>query len=120
MYQLQSSLILNPTLLLNRIIQFKVCTNYFCQLVLLFLKKIFNHYSELYDPASVSFPAIEKQGEQTLANQFPYDAPSPPPDETFAYSAYPNQTNVLFNTEVCIIFIQFVIISIYFYFLGGS
>jgi hypothetical protein len=82
--------------------------------VFFFFKKIFNRYSELYDPASVSFPAIDNQSEQTLTNQFPYDAPSPSPDETFAYSTYPNQTNVSFNTQVCIILIQFIIISIVF------
>lgn len=55
---------------------------------------------ELYDPASVSFPAIENQDQQSLTSQFPYDAPSPPPDETFAYSAFPNQTNVSYTDDM--------------------
>ncbi|XP_025412490.1 uncharacterized protein LOC112684960 isoform X2 [Sipha flava] len=46
--------------------------------------------------------AIDNQSEQTLTNQFPYDAPSPSPDETFAYSTYPNQTNVSFNTQLVV------------------
>jgi len=51
----------------------------------------------LYDSASVSFPAIENHDQQSLTSQFPYDAPSLPPDETFAYSAFPNQTNVSYS-----------------------
>jgi len=55
----------------------------------------------LYDPASVSFTAIENQDQQVLlTSQFPYDAPSPSPDETFAYSAFSNQTDVSYNNEV--------------------
>lgn len=61
---------------------------------------IANYYSELYDPASVSFPAVENQDQQALNSQFPYDAPSPPPDETFAYSEFPNQTNLSYSNEV--------------------
>lgn len=48
----------------------------------------------------MSFPAIETQDQQALTSQFPYDAPSPPPDETFAYSAFPNQSNVSYSNEV--------------------
>uniref|UniRef100_A0A2H8TWT7 Regulation of nuclear pre-mRNA domain-containing protein 2 n=2 Tax=Melanaphis sacchari TaxID=742174 RepID=A0A2H8TWT7_9HEMI len=55
---------------------------------------------ESYDPASVSFPAIENQDHQSLTSQFPYDAPSPPPEETFAYSAFPNQTNVSYTNDM--------------------
>lgn len=55
----------------------------------------------MYDPASVSFPAVDNHDQQTLTTQFPYDAPSPPPDETFTYSSFPNQTtNTSFNNEV--------------------
>lgn len=54
----------------------------------------------MYDPASVSFPAVENQDQQGLNSQFPYDAPSPPPDETFTYSEFPNQTNLSYNNEV--------------------
>ncbi|XP_029348655.1 regulation of nuclear pre-mRNA domain-containing protein 2-like isoform X2 [Acyrthosiphon pisum] len=47
--------------------------------------------SELCDPASVCFPAIKNHDQQSLTSQFPYDAPSQPPDETYAFT---NQTNV--------------------------
>lgn len=50
----------------------------------------------------MNFPAVENQDQQSLTSQFPYDAPSPPPDETFAYSAFPNQTNVSYTNDVCI------------------
>lgn len=52
----------------------------------------------------MSFPAVENQDQQGLTSQFPYDAPSPPPDETFAYSEFSNQTNVSYNNEVLNIF----------------
>lgn len=42
---------------------------------------------------------MENQDQQTLTSHFSYDAPSPPPDETFAYT-FPNQTNVSYNNEV--------------------
>lgn len=60
----------------------------------------------------MSFPAIENQDQQSLTNQFPYDAPSPPPDDTFSYSAFPpNQvsytnnvrTSFIYSIMICII-----------------
>jgi len=71
----------------------------FLNFLLIFFLTI-NYYSELYDPASVSFPAIEHQDQQALTSQFPYDAPSPPPDETFAYSKFSNHDNVSYSNEV--------------------
>ncbi|XP_026821927.1 regulation of nuclear pre-mRNA domain-containing protein 2 isoform X3 [Rhopalosiphum maidis] len=44
--------------------------------------------------------AIENQDQQSLTSQFPYDAPSPPPDETFAYSAFPNQTDISYTNDI--------------------
>lgn len=80
--------------------------------------KQFNYCIESYDPASVNFPSIENQDQQPLTSQFPYDAPSPPPDETFAYSAFPNQTNVSYTNDVCIYFMYCIIIfEIFFFFL---
>jgi len=70
--------------------------NYFYSFLL-----ILNYYIELYDPASVSFPTTENQDHQALNSQFPYDAPSPPPDETFTYSVFPSQTSVSYSNEVC-------------------
>lgn len=67
--------------------------------------KQFNYCLELYDPASVNFPSIENHDQQPLTSQFPYDAPSPPPDETFAYSAFPNPTNVSYTDDVCNLYI---------------
>lgn len=82
---------------LNHITLFKVYSIYIFNKLYFYL--ILCCYSELYDPASVSFPAVENQDQQALTSQFPYDAPSPPPDETFAYT-FPNQTNVSYNNEV--------------------
>lgn len=67
---------------------------------IVFFKIFYYYYSELYDPASVSFPAVENQDQQALPSQFPYDAPSPPPDESFVYSEFSNHTNVSYNNEV--------------------
>lgn len=66
----------------------------------MYFLKIFYYYSELYDPASVSFPVVENQDQQALPNQFPYEVPSPPPDESFVYSEFSNQTNISYNNEV--------------------
>lgn len=55
----------------------------------------------------MTFPAGQIQDEQTLTNQFPYEAPSPPLDETLAYTAFSNQTNTSYNNEVKIILILF-------------
>lgn len=74
------------------------------------IKQFYYYYLELYDPASVNFPSIENQDQQSLTSQFPYDAPSPPPDETFAYSAFPDQTNVSYTNDVCIYFMYCIII----------
>lgn len=78
--------------------------------------KQFNYCLELYDPASVNFPSIENQDQQPLTSQFPYDAPSPPPDETFAYSAFPNQTNVSYTNDVCMYFMYCIIMFKIFFF----
>lgn len=78
--------------------------------------KQFNSCLELYDPASVNFPSIENQDQQSLTSQFPYDAPSPPPDETFAYSTFPNQTNVSYTNDVCIYFMCCIIMFKTFFF----
>lgn len=101
MCPLQLSIILSHLLLLTHILLFKVRQITFLHSANLKIKNnIFNNYLELYDPASVSFPAMENQDQQSLTSQFPYDAPSPPPDETFAYSAFPNQTNVSYTNDV--------------------
>lgn len=60
----------------------------------------YTNVQELYDPASVNFPSIENHDQQPLTSQFPYDAPSPSPDETFAYSAFPNPTNVSYTDDM--------------------
>lgn len=98
-----------PTTVINNIKSYitpDTCTtvqgmsNYIFLIVKFFFFLIFDYYLELYDPASVSFPAMENQDQQSLTSHFPYDAPSPPPDETFAYSAFPNQTNVSYTNDV--------------------
>jgi len=64
---------------------------------------IFDYYLKLYDPASIDFPALEYHDQKSLTSQFKCDAPSRPSDVTFAYSAFPNQTNVSYTNNVRIL-----------------
>ncbi|XP_050520069.1 uncharacterized protein LOC126893693 isoform X2 [Daktulosphaira vitifoliae] len=58
----------------------------------------YNTVQDMYDPGAMSFPVIENQDQQD-SSQFPYDAPSPPPDETFAFPTFSSSENTLYNTQ---------------------
>lgn len=63
-----------------------------------------DYYFEVYDLLS-NIVAIDNKDQQSLTSQFPYDAPSPPPDETFTYSEFSNQTNnVSYSSQVTFFF----------------
>lgn len=78
-------------------------SNYIFRLLILFWFLIFHYDLKLYDPASVGFSALGNHDQKSLTSLFPCDAPSTSSDETFAYSALPNQTNVSYTIDVVIL-----------------
>ncbi|XP_050442721.1 uncharacterized protein LOC126846907 isoform X2 [Adelges cooleyi] len=58
----------------------------------------YNNVQDVYDPAAMNFPVMENKDLQD-GSQFTYDAPSPPPDETFAFPSFAESTNLGYSNR---------------------